>query len=79
MLMPHESTTRHDDSTLFIPSNLTLNEALSVALNNHKTNNNTMSEAQAQQKVEAQKRKVERKDSKVPHPFPEEPKSEFFI
>lgn len=70
MLMPHESTTRHDDSTLFIPSNMTLNEAL----NNHKTNN-TMSPAQAQQKEEAQKRKVERKDSKVPHPFPEEPKS----
>lgn len=74
MLMPHESTTRHDDSTLFdIPSNLTLNEALKH-LNNHKTNN-AISEAQAAQKEEAQKRKVERKDSKVPHPFPDLPTS----
>lgn len=80
MLMPHESTTRHDDSVLFdIPSTMN-NASINEVLKQMSTNNlQPIKPVDKTDKVaeESQKKKVERKDSKVPNPYPEEPKSKF--
>lgn len=72
--MSHESTVEHPN--LFdIPSNISLTEALS-RLQSKKQNSNEVQSVPAkstEKPVEEPKRKVERKNSKVPHPFPETP------